>query len=173
MNCVSLRHVLFACSHINQKTQFENPVMETRTRHNQEAPMASQPGLASSGKKARPTPHWWSYFFYQQHLFICLIASAHCLSVHLIFSSARAVYAHTSITKPSTPACGELCMLRPQLPNPLQQHSCSEEIELRNAVNYGSAKSTSVSQAPNYFSSVYKWSTWMASRVLSSLGAFS
>lgn len=34
--------------HINQKTQFENPVMEARMKHNPVAPMASQPGLIPS-----------------------------------------------------------------------------------------------------------------------------
>ncbi|GAA6077690.1 membrane-associated guanylate kinase, WW and PDZ domain-containing protein 3a isoform X1 [Tachysurus ichikawai] len=36
-------------NHINQKTQFENPVMEAKKQHNQEAPAASQPGLTPSG----------------------------------------------------------------------------------------------------------------------------
>ncbi|TSL61244.1 Membrane-associated guanylate kinase, WW and PDZ domain-containing protein 3 [Bagarius yarrelli] len=34
--------------HINQKTQFENPLMDTRQKHNPEAAIASQPGLIPS-----------------------------------------------------------------------------------------------------------------------------
>lgn len=71
--------------------------MEAKKKHNQEVPMASQPGLTPPGNKQTTTTLIFLPF-QKQHSFMCS-------RPRLGINSATATYVQTSITKQSTAAC--------------------------------------------------------------------
>jgi len=91
------------CSHINQKTQFENPVMEAKRKLSVDTPIAAQPQAAAPSGKCTKNQALWNSS--------CVILSGSQVRKILQWVEVSSVTFNVYFTTPIPKKAGMLCKM--------------------------------------------------------------